>query len=301
MSLENGLNILDRHFLDWIWTWAKETPKMSSPWSRVLQKAILHLSDSHIITGLAILIAGFIQACQISIYHFHFVVYLAWLASSTHLTTLTILRNYLRRHRSILKWRVIAMVIMFIMLITALSLTSSRVWPSGDWYELYYDSPVSCAWKQEYMTYRPDAAFSVFLVTAGYLARLSKLFISTSEFFRSWLRDRPSSWLKHKYDFTQRRRRASNNATARVFWKLLGALSLRVYIDARALYDLYESLLSELIWLSFSLLWGVSKILTWRMGAPVTMYENKWGFGQMLPLLLLLLPAVAVPQFYDGE
>ena len=305
LSLQNELNILDRHFLEWIWTWAKETPRMSSPWSKVLQKAILHLSDSHIITGLAILIAGFIQSCQISVYHFHFVIYLAWLASSTHMTTLTILRNYLRHHQSILKWRVIAMIAMFIMLVVALALTSSRKWPSYQNFPdtgLFYDSPVSCSWKQEYMmSGQPDPIFSICLVTAGYLARLTKLFTSTSDFSRLWLRDRPSSWLKRKYDSAERRKRTSNNAATRFYWKSLATFSLGVYVDARAVYDLYESLLSELIWLFFSLLWGIFKIFTWRMDAPVTTYENKWGFGQILPLLLLLLPAVAVPQFYDGE
>ncbi len=97
--------------------------------------------------GLAVLIAGFLQLCRISVYHFHFVVYLAWMASGTHMTTLTLLRTYLRRHRPVLRWRVMAMTAMFIMLFVALALTSSRVWPGAYGPRLFFNSPVRCAWK----------------------------------------------------------------------------------------------------------------------------------------------------------
>lgn len=304
VSLKNELNILDRHFLQWIWKWVKKAPQMSSPWTRVLQKAILHLSDTHIVTGLAILTAGFIQSCRLSVYHFHVVIYLAWLASSTHMTTLTMLRSYLRHHRPVLRWRVIAMTAMFVMLVAALALTASRVWPDRDGFEdiLYFDSPVRCAWEHEYMrSWSSDALFSICLVTAGFLARLSKLFVSTSEIFRLWLRDRPSSWLKRRFDTAERYARSSNTVATRFYWKSLATFILGIYVEARSLYDLYESLLSELIWLSFSLLWGTTKIFAWRMNAPVRQYENDWGFGQLVPLLLLLLPMVAVPDLYAGK
>lgn len=304
-SLETELSVLDRHFLQWVWYFSKTPPTLSPTWTRTLQRTILLLSDSHIATGLAILTAGFIQSRRLTIYHFHIVVYLAWLASSTHMTTITILRTYLRRHRAVLRWRVIAMTVMFSMLFVALALTSCSVWPDisySDQHLLYFDSQVTCAWDSELMTaWRPDVVFSVCLVTAGYIARLSKLFISTSKCFKHWFRDLPGSGLKSLFDKTETLSGTSSNGISRLAWRLLGTLILGVYVDLRALFDLYESLLSELIWLSFSLLWGTPKIFVWRMGAPVRNYEDTWSFGQLLPLLLLLLPVVALPELYSGK
>lgn len=189
------------------------------------------------------------------------------------------------------------------MLFIALTLIASSVWPGADTNRpLFFDSPLRCAWKQGYMgTFQPDAIFSICLITAGFIARLSKLFISTSEFFRLWLRDRPSNWLKHKFDIAERKGRISDVAAARLCWRALATFILGIYVKARSLYDLYESLLSELLWLSFSLLWGFSKIFAWRMSAPVKIYENQWSFGQLASLLLLLLPMVALPELYSGE
>jgi hypothetical protein len=304
---ENEPSILDRHFLAWIWKWAKSAPKLPSAWASVLRKSILHLSDSQIVTGISILTAGYIQSGRLSVYHFHVVVYLGWLASSTHMTTLAVLRAFLRSQRQVVQWRVTAMTIMFIMLFAAIVLTTSKIWPRSEFYYkstegLSLDSPAHCAWEHKYMgSWEPDAVMSVCLLTAGYLARLSKLFESTSEFFKYWLKERPGAYLKGMHDGADRRSRTSTNAVARLYWKLLAAFLLGCYVDARSLYDLYESLLSELIWLSFSLLWGTFKILVWRNGAPTREYEDAWTFGQLLPLLLLLMPLVAIPELYAGR
>jgi hypothetical protein len=37
------------------------------------------------------------------------------------------------------------------------------------------------------------------------------------------------------------------------------------------------------------------------MQSVVREYEDKWGFGQLLPFFLLFLPLSAVPGFYTGE
>ena len=302
--MQPDLSILDHHFLEWIWSLATIRPVLSSVWAKVVQKTIIIFSDSHLVTGLAILGTGFIRSHSLTIYHFHIIVFLAWQASSTHMTTLSILRTHLRRHRAVLKWRVVAMTVLFVMLFVALVLTVPAI-RFGDtyWYlPLYRDSPAVCSWDWEYMkTWQPDCVFSLCMLTAGYLARLSKLFISTSTFFRKWLRDRPTIWLKLLFDRSERRAVASPFATSRMFWRLTGALVLSIYVNLRSLADLYESLLLELLWLNSILIWGTAKIFTQRSTAPVQPYEDTWGFGQILPLLLLTLPLIALPELYSGK
>jgi hypothetical protein len=278
---------------------------MSPVWTRTIRKIILLLGDSHIVTGVAILTAGLIQSHQMTIYHFYIVLYLAWQANSTHMTTLTILRCHLRCHRPVLKWRVVAMTIMFILLFVSLSLTASSAWPTRRTDStLYFDSPVICAWNSKFtkgmVAWEPEIVFASCLLGVGYISRLSKLFISTSSFFGQWFRDRPSCWLKSMFDKTEALSKTSKSIS-RPFWRFLATIILGVYATLRSPFDLYGSLLWELIWLSYSLLWGFSKIYIWRSTAPFRANEDTWGFSQLLPILLLLLPIVSLPEIYSGE
>ena len=81
---------------------------------------MLLISDLQLITGLAIIICGFVQLrCGISAYHFQRVAQLAWFSSVTHLCCLTFLRSYLHMSKTAQYWRVPGIVILVIMLITA--------------------------------------------------------------------------------------------------------------------------------------------------------------------------------------
>jgi hypothetical protein len=57
------------------------------------QDFILVLSDQQLVTGLAILIAGF-MICDISLYSFTIVSAVAWFSSTTHLSSLAVLKGY---------------------------------------------------------------------------------------------------------------------------------------------------------------------------------------------------------------
>jgi hypothetical protein len=59
---------------------------------KAVEGVILALSDQQLITGLAMLIAGFVK-CDISVYLFNNVFALAWFSCTTHLATLTVLKR----------------------------------------------------------------------------------------------------------------------------------------------------------------------------------------------------------------
>ena len=90
-----------------------------------VERFILSLSDQQLVTGLAILIAGYINRCSMSFYHFKTVAALAWFSSTTHLATLTLLRTYLINHPRVRDWRVAAMLGIFALLALAQVLSYS--------------------------------------------------------------------------------------------------------------------------------------------------------------------------------
>jgi hypothetical protein len=72
----------------------KDDPRKIKQRKDAVEKFILTLSDQQLVTGLAILIAGFVK-CDISVYSFENISALAWFSCTTHLATLTILKGYL--------------------------------------------------------------------------------------------------------------------------------------------------------------------------------------------------------------
>ncbi|KAF2716046.1 hypothetical protein K431DRAFT_209740, partial [Polychaeton citri CBS 116435] len=59
------------------------------------RRVITAFSDQQLITGIGILIAGYISLFNSSAldqYHWQIVIYLAWMSSNVHLATLTVLR-----------------------------------------------------------------------------------------------------------------------------------------------------------------------------------------------------------------
>ncbi len=87
--------------------------------SKGLGKFILALSDQQLVTGLAVLIAGFVSPCSMSIYHFNIIAALGWFSSTTHLSTLAVLRIYFIEHPRLRNWRVVAMLFVLMLLIIA--------------------------------------------------------------------------------------------------------------------------------------------------------------------------------------
>ena len=102
--------------------------------SKGLERFILTLSDQQLVTGLAVLIAAYINLRTRSMYHYRIIVALAWFSSTTHLSTLAVLRVYFTDHPKIRNWRVVAMVAVLGLLVVAQftsSLGADASIPSG--------------------------------------------------------------------------------------------------------------------------------------------------------------------------
>lgn len=93
---------------------------------------VLVFSDQQLLTGLAILIASYIQALggNLSVYHWNTVIYLAWLSSTVHLMSLSVLRNRLRTNKVLRFIRLCVMGSILGLLLATLVPTVTNGWPN---------------------------------------------------------------------------------------------------------------------------------------------------------------------------
>jgi hypothetical protein len=94
-----------------------------------MEKSVLILSDTQLVTGLAILIAGYSQlSCGITSYHWQIMVYVAWFSSFTFLSAMAFLEGFFLANNSLRLIRVFFMGILGALQIAALLPTGSRNW-----------------------------------------------------------------------------------------------------------------------------------------------------------------------------
>lgn len=94
-----------------------------------MEKSVLILSDTQLVTGLAILIAGYSQLdCGISSYHWQIMVYVAWFSSFTFLSAMAFLEGYFQTNNNLRSIRIFFMCILGGLMVAALLPTGSRNW-----------------------------------------------------------------------------------------------------------------------------------------------------------------------------
>ena len=264
------LNKIDRGIIDTVWCKARSKPAES--WEPFLRTAVLMFSDQQLVTGIAILVSGYAQLpCGLSSYHWQMIVYLAWFSSLTHLTTLTVLRQYFRKNPAARLWRAVLMLLMVTLLGIALLPTGDSWWLGGlsaDGYDEVAELPALCYFKR-LVAQTPEQRFeidpvqtssmiiSLMVLFSGYLTRLIKLSKQATDFTKRWIRTKPGGVLKD----------ASNNSIERAgrphasrYWRLKHLILETLYILLRASFDMYESTLWEVRTLSAPISSGVANI-----------------------------------------
>ena len=270
------------------------------------------VSDQQIVTGLSILAAGYAKRCTINVYHWQVVVYLAWMSSGTHLITLSVLRTYLREQHVLRVVRIFGMLILFFMLCIAIVPTGSQTYYSIiSGYLLFETSacgvPSACFWRHKYWNgWRWDAGFSLLLLVSNYTARAAALFESSEAFFTRNIRDRLLGKFGKALDRKVQQIRDRGAHRQKASWAQL--ISYRTYLATYAVtlafVELYSSFLAPLLWSLLNLVWGSLQLLNPRTALAAQgqiAEENTFGFGQIIPLMLLALPFVAAFDAYYGK
>ena len=289
-----------------------------------LESFVLTLSDQQVVTGVAILIAGFIRTCSMSIYHFNIATSLAWFTSATHLATLGVLLTYFIDRPTVRDWRTIAMLLLLLMLIAA---------QLPAWSILDNSLPVSCFYSS--VPIEPEFTNLVTLIaTTGFLVvkyteRIARLYTWDAEWTISGfvieilVRIFASDYRELSYNRIAKGGKDAHLA-AREISELIRAERekirfrqfemvmkvahgrLKSYMLA-ILFMAHEfslSFLSQVLTLAFAITYGFAQTIVFRLDMPSSGIEgdqNEMGFGQLVPLFLLLLPGLAIGELYFGE
>lgn len=291
------------------------------------------MSDQQLVTGVAILISGYSQLqCSLSMFHWQIIVFLAWFSSMTHLSTLTFLRRYMHQHKRVLYVRLPLMAVFGGMLLVALlptgsikcnidrrSLAVPAICCFHPTTHLPTDQGIFGIYQREFNGSFGAMVISQVVLLAGFVSQTIKFYLWSSSFARMWLREKPGAFLKGIAYWLDRRAYNSTGWTRNIFLLLI-ILVATLLITLRAFFDLAVSALWEvrllslyrshckrlltlwqLIWLLLCLAWGTLRLFEFRAADQSVLEEDFWGFGQWLPVLLLLIPLLSTVEAYLGK
>ncbi len=247
-----GLNRVDESLLDFIWR--RGRPQLPQKIKQALEDGVRTFSDLQIVTGIAILSAGYSQLHRgIISFDWQILVYAAWFSSVTHLTTLTMIRHYFQRRNSIIRgFRCFLMLCVIAMLIAALLPTGHH-----DWFGISDDAgtPAICYFFSGLdVTSNPTRSLiiSIVVLLASYLNRVIKLFSISSQLVREYSRSKPGNLLKELIQWAK---------YSRLRMPIYDILLIQLVI-LRALFDFFESVLWEVCTCTAILLQQPSRYLT---------------------------------------
>lgn len=273
--------------------------RVGSDWYEALRQCVLLFSDQQIMVGIAILIAGFIGLTgDMSVYHFQIVIYLSWMASSVHLSALTMLGSFLEHHRAVMGWRVAGMIVLFILMLIALVPTASNMWALDVMTTSVAEQSVgwgvraNCYFFQSHgQGINPDAPAGYVLLLVSYAWKVGGLFGGPRGNFRRWARG-PVEGLMERFLHKQAAL-VSEGCRKRLGWRYTAVMAL--YVTWVSTFELLSSFAASLHLSWIGLIFGTIQIAVPRaQNSWWNSKENTWGFGQIVPLVLLIQPLGAV-------
>jgi hypothetical protein len=272
-----------------------------SRWRDIIESVMMSLSDQQLVTGFAILIAGYYEMMNsnLAMYHWRIVTYLAWLSSSVHIASLTLLRDVSNKNPTFRNIRVAGMLLLLILL-------SVSLWPTRfetDSEPSYLGLPAKCYWTSAHAT--PFAGtealdsnwlISMVMLLFAYAWKLSQLFASSRGFVRQWLVAKPEAAIERLM-----RRAVTSDRPKWLIWPLYKGLTV-CYVSLVVYAEFAESFVVSIIYLCVTLPYGITIIVNTRMivGDDVIAGERRLTFGQLVPLFLLVLPILMIFELSSG-
>lgn len=274
----------------------------TSKWRAILEGAMMSLSDQQLVTGLAILIAGYYEMVNndLPIFHWQIIVYLAWLSSSVHIASLALLRDVLNKSPTLRNVRVAGMMALLILLLTAM-------WPTRFVYGTDIPAlPARCFWtwaqtvRLGYYEIDLNCVMSMIMLVCAYGWKLSQLFASSRGLLRRWLVAKPEAAIERLM------RRITLCDWPRWVTRPLGGIMTICYVSFVAYAELAESFVASIIYLCLALPYGIATIISTQFvnsdpfATADAVDETRLTFGQLVPLFMLVLPMLSMFQLFLG-
>ncbi|KAF4434641.1 hypothetical protein F53441_13658 [Fusarium austroafricanum] len=269
----------------------------------MLNACILMLADLQIFTALSILVGAYASmGCEIVAYHWQYMIYLAWLASVTHLAGLSFLRNHLANNGVKCYWRLAAMFFIQSLLSAAVGLATH--FGDDPWLKSGGGRPAICYFKEHTEVSSnsfQSAVKIIILLVWGFFIRVAKMFQPfegglrkcAAQLHKKARNQRYETYDRNEWDF-----RHGIFKNVKNLW--LGPWIIATLEVLSIQLDLFTSFLAEVYWLLFSIIWITIRLVNLRnLG---NQDDSKWTFGQVLPVFLLIAPfATAVETFCSKQ
>ncbi|KAL2845282.1 hypothetical protein BJY01DRAFT_183290 [Aspergillus pseudoustus] len=268
---------------------------------------MMSITDQVLASHLAILIATFARHVDITLYSVDVVIALGCLACTVHLAMMPLLIDHFRKHLILKVSRSSLMVAGALMLVTLLIMQLSDTW--RDHTHIYFQCAVRDL--QLDILYDPVGflaqLFVPLVILFGYCQIISLLYSRGEESPSDPnMLDRIDKWWKElqlRIETARRQwlRYAPRKAITQKRNLRMQRLQAMRYAEIWAFYECQGSFLWRIIWLVSANFYGVTSVLLARSDTTgISGDRDKMGYGQIVPLVLLVLPALAAIQgVYD--
>jgi hypothetical protein len=281
-------------------------------WSECFYRVTMTLSDQQLVTGIAILAASFklLNEGTITAYHFTIARDLAFFSSNAHLLSLLALWSFWGSERKtsrltgfqrrfpvpfVTKWRFFCMLVFLGLLMAATWHTAYGLW--DDW----ASCPARCIPKgRNNMGGEPLAwaiASTYFLVTqyTSYAMALGERILGRAEALRTRTR---------KVDDAVEERLKEIPVVLLMYKGVRGLAVVWRFYNFSEFFELLEMMawfLANCYWVSQNREAAKDVFGNSTRGKKERAREDEWGFGQIVPVLLLMLPLMTFFSTYHGK
>jgi len=268
---------------------------------------MLGFADQQLVTGLSILIAGYVKYCEISVYHFSIVTDLAWLSSVTHMLTVSCLRDHFVENPCIRDSRAIGMDCFLVMLAVScvFEVYHNYLYPNTDW-----SAPLRCRFSADQGPPSPVWVIHLSLLLLSHPMSILCLYPQSSlfKFCNKWVADRPLLvWDGVVQKCTEKNRELKQLPRRNIrqqchgvgiYTTILGCIVVAFAADFVKFF-----FMDQCGYLYYIV--GILQLFydRWRRDQlfPLDGSENTWGFGQLVPILLIVIPHLSTVKLFYGK
>jgi hypothetical protein len=285
--------------------------KRANATSHVLFSLLVAISDQQTVVGIALLGAAIhaLQNQSITVYHFNIIMDMAWFSSNVHLLTLCILRSFLesprlsnvlsvsRSHGPLQRLlRIMAMVVLAALLLHCSAIAGFEGW----------DNAVNCSaqcitkGKRRGAPHRQMIVTYIFVIQS-YTVQIVRVTPSIQKFFANHL----MPWIERLDNKACGRKEEDDSASTRSKLQkpidvAYGSIRKTVIVLWYFFTSDFEFMIEMIAWYGLGLYWTFSDRKAGRrhMDTSEMSKENHIGFGQLVPLLLIVLATLAAMESF---